>query len=1070
MRDANNHLPAAQKHLSEGTSGPFYLQIVRPSTTAKDSIQMDAQQRDMATISNAFDQSARLLGAESIPRDANCRSSGGPPPLQHEVRNDLALGGDQNLSSNNPKKRAPNSHGSPEFPPIPSQCLLNSQDLAPLVGDKQSLDPPLHHGSALGIEGIAEAGKDCFNTIPRVPNGPFGRPEELPQPVPQTAGHLVAGPHSELASTVDMNNPYGHSPSRTFMNHVTEARRLRPPLEIHQDPQVAIQMTNDIPQSATEVATPTMAGTPNAGEISRTIGQVKAWIDALERQGIDKAQTGNHNSQQSSPRPDNSQNNDQSIASSIYRILPFLRSLISHVSEYPTLSSSLKSHAHRLDLLENASFCQGPVEELQERVDVFDEKLAAAESRIDDHETRLTVASEDSSGPRQASAKPKHFVHPAEAHSRSFSSNGSFATDISAHSSAVLLTRATDVLTNRFDTLQSKLEQLESSLPPSASRPWEVEVILIPWGERLKGIWYTADEPHQPNHLRTQDTEEWSQAYSMTSRNEPNRPFGATGHEWDAISQWADTADQERWAKAVGSKSRVHQRLRSRGFVKTVLIAGSSARDVKTAILEAFGDLLKTLNGGDNASVTYDGSQSSYKSQSSTSLGLTAPFVPLRKVHKASRLRFLGPDELVTPALWTVEFLSSSVFMRAAHGQKKLFITQRHAYMQHDIGKDVSWNWQRLRELPRFYQDDGTSEGQAESQVREADAREECWEWNSRLDIPPSAQSSFSSHHTSHSMLPLRHQPPPFESADSYHSITSSPHERLPISPLSEFPPDRPKQIPQASRTASMPINPGRSAAAPSISLPSKRRMASSFETGKSPSRPSNGKRSRITRSPTTLERQSERQLSPFFSEDVVPPETRSQGPSVVTAGGMHANVKRGSTPFAYATPHSTGPVRIERKDTGDDEGIDLEATDVGGVITADAAEDSNGEDLPWEGVRDDNRSDQSGDDDDESPSDESDEENARLMAPSIDEGLESQKSSQFRLPSPFMFIGDAKERKGPCNDGSDTGGEDACEEEEDDDDEDNDDHEDDEEDEEDKEDEKVEDDEDDDLEGNLCT
>ncbi|KKF97252.1 hypothetical protein CFO_g377 [Ceratocystis platani] len=101
-------------------------------------------------------------------------------------------------------------------------------------------------------------------------------------------------------------------------------------------------------------------------------------------------------------------------------------------------------------------------------------------------------------------------------------------------------------------------------------------------------------------------------------------------------------------------------------------------------------------------------------------------WVPLRKIHKDSRLRFLTPAEMITPAAWDVVFLKS-VLMKSS--QPRLFITQPEAYVQDRIAFDMGWSWQRLRELSRFYSEDSESQ-----EVGEADALEECWTWNDLLD------------------------------------------------------------------------------------------------------------------------------------------------------------------------------------------------------------------------------------------------------------------------------------------------------------------------------------------------
>ena len=64
--------------------------------------------------------------------------------------------------------------------------------------------------------------------------------------------------------------------------------------------------------------------------------------------------------------------------------------------------------------------------------------------------------------------------------------------------------------------------------------------------------------------------------------------------------------------------------------------------------------------------------------------------MPLRKVRKSARLRFMSPAEMVTSATWTADLLDSSVFMKVNDGQRRLYITTPHAYLQKSDG---GWTW-----------------------------------------------------------------------------------------------------------------------------------------------------------------------------------------------------------------------------------------------------------------------------------------------------------------------------------------------------------------------------------------
>jgi len=174
-------------------------------------------------------------------------------------------------------------------------------------------------------------------------------------------------------------------------------------------------------------------------------------------------------------------------------------------------------------------------------------------------------------------------------------------------------------------------------------------------------------------------------------------------------------------------------------------------------------------------------------------LGLRAPFIPLRKVSRSSRLRFLSPPEMVTPSLWTASFLASNVLMRLPGGGKRLYITQAEAYLQLSGNSCTSWTWPKLRELPRIIPlDEEQADAQDESYVAEADAREPCWAHLPDLDPPPSSYSSF------HSDISAEPQPtvtsalqPTTSAIDDSHSNQAQALEHAipvfePITPTSE--------------------------------------------------------------------------------------------------------------------------------------------------------------------------------------------------------------------------------------------------------------------------------------------
>ncbi|KAL9943231.1 hypothetical protein ACHAO5_007147 [Verticillium nonalfalfae] len=218
--------------------------------------------------------------------------------------------------------------------------------------------------------------------------------------------------------------------------------------------------------------------------------------------------------------------------------------------------------------------------------------------------------------------------------------------------------------------------------------------------------------------------DEWTQLpnTNSTARSGTQSPYHG---------DWAASRRDYDWllAKACGAKSLIDRRLRSRGLVKTISVKGPDARSVEAAIQAAFGSILHRMSTSASTS-----RRRGINTKTDKFMGLQQHWVPLRKIHKDSRLRFLSPAEMVTPALWDVPFLNS-IIMRAS--ERRLFITQSEAYLQDLHMHDQGWTWQRLREQPRVY-----PEKSASQDVPEADAHEECWAFTEQLDEPVSAQSS----------------------------------------------------------------------------------------------------------------------------------------------------------------------------------------------------------------------------------------------------------------------------------------------------------------------------------------
>ncbi|GAB7360493.1 hypothetical protein MBLNU230_g8444t1 [Neophaeotheca triangularis] len=618
--------------------------------------------------------------------------------------------------------------------------------------------------------------------------------------------------------------------------------------------------------SATEVATPSVQGTPDPRAFRPMASQTQQL-------------PGTRPTAQSNNARPNLANGEETLTPSHSQptSLPLptpAPTLSTHGYPPQEVQNLLNSYAHRLDVLENLSFNQVPVEEIQDKFDFYEARLSELESWHRDCEQREQASPE----PVEESSGKKRRRLPTD---DLFSgSDGSFDSAAAAHAeAAVLATLAANAETGpRIDALEDRLADLESAAGPSYSHPWQVQVILLPWGRDLRGIWYNSIDATQQSQVH--EHEEW-----VTSEGAPNISFRSTGDEgavWttESIEAWAsDTLD---WLspKACGPNTTVFQRLVSRGLIRDVSITSSDAEAIFEAISSAFDPFVL----GDAAC---DGDKArSFR-------GLKQPFIPLRKVRKSSRLRFLSPAEMVTPAIWASGFLDSSVFMKVQEGHRRLYITTPHAYEQQT---HIGFTWAQIRGLP-------VHDAQAQEQAAQTSGKvvEACWTYNEKLDHAPSLHSSFVT-----------------RASDGSHWDLESQHGSF-DGPPQLFPSSSPAQ-PQLYRRSSLPSS--RSTThRPSSALP-KRRVAS-FEAGhacssRQPPTPAaaNSKRRRLTTSPDPTSsprgaffnltpRRSRDPPSPLTAESHNPPATNVCGSQGVISIASKTKKQRATTPFAYATPHS---------------------------------------------------------------------------------------------------------------------------------------------------------------------
>lgn len=579
------------------------------------------------------------------------------------------------------------------------------------------------------------------------------------------------------------------------------------------------------------------------------------------------------------------------------------------------LADQVTNHEERLDKLETGSIYNAAHEECSDKHDMTDLRVTELESRMDDVEKRInedaaSVVSSRRTTQRDDEAKI------------SINSGPNGAPALAADRIA---------LQKQVEKLQAHVKHLEASSLPSYSSPWEVEVVFLPFP--LKGIWLEAQDFKTPRLSAGRD--EWTQMPNTNTRATPDPQIPT------AYDEWAGQDSGWLLPRACVPGRLIDQRLRSRGLIKTVSVRGADARSVHLAVGNAFESALHLMPSPANP-------RSPYASDVRVDrfFGLQQSWVPLRKVHKDSRLRFLSPAELLTPVLWNSTFLMDSVVMKAT-GVHRLYITQPESYLQDSHllshqGLEVGWSWQKLRELARVYPESQSST--SGSEVPEADACEDCWSYNARLDEAPSARRvlvspvqphdrAVSVSRTSNGSTEQFFTGPsnPISSAIMSPILTrgQSPliqrerrASRTPSIRAGSVPPVHMPAIPSPTRSlrrhASYAIN-------PSLAGPNYQRHSSPLVAGRPNSRLSiitpagtnppavamiTKHRRRSTRSPSLRLRNTPRWSTHSLSRSPsVGPFFQNLSAMYAAHNEEHQRSERRTTPFAYATPHSNAPL-----------------------------------------------------------------------------------------------------------------------------------------------------------------
>lgn len=533
------------------------------------------------------------------------------------------------------------------------------------------------------------------------------------------------------------------------------------------------------------------------------------------------------------------------------------------------LTDIVGAHSQRLDKLETVSFSDSAHEECSDRYESIDLRVIELESKMEDIEKR--VIDNDSTN-----CYPDDAATPIE--------------DTSVTSSAASRPNYSQEVYSQLQSLQAQVDQLQSVIP-SWNHAWEVEVVFIPFP--LGRLWQPIHQFKADPNIDNED--DWTQLPMTlsTSRSRAQSPF---------LEDWPAHNREIEWLlpRACSDKGVADWRLRSRGLVKKIVVKDPDARSVNIAMLAAFGNVFRDMQ-------MYARPQSPL-SKASKYMGLRSPWIPLRKIHKDSRLRFLGPEEMLTPALWDVQFLNS-VMMRSP--EPRLFVTHPDAYLQTHEAYESSWTWTRLQEMPPAYD---VTESQ---EAPEIDRLEECWAWNEQLDGPLATQVPSKIPRQERNRVSISPSVEIFPTSLLWLESSSATVHRQSVITRSK------ESVPPFPRTPSAPITAiTHHTASGAIS---KRRLSSRGQSRRSSPALQSLPQAGVAKRRQTRESSGYAQHTPRPTKSPSPApsvyrnrqRSRSATPGWGITPGRGPTPGRGTTPGDYATPHSNAPLqelRMERE------------------------------------------------------------------------------------------------------------------------------------------------------------
>ncbi|KFZ15451.1 hypothetical protein V502_05583 [Pseudogymnoascus sp. VKM F-4520 (FW-2644)] len=755
---------------------------------------------------------------------------------------------------------------------------------APSIALQRAVPTGFNNGTQVGKQ-LPTPGVDTEIGPPRSDIGTSG-----PNPIPQDTGLPPIPSQCLISSNMNLGALIG--PSLSFRSTKPREELRASTGLIHDWIPHPIQ-AGSYNESLTDAASPLSGYLENAEfhdklmtvETEKSCASQTNLAQKPSSQGMDPLVTTNENDGHLTSVVAQSEMDVSNSTPNFHQILPYVSDIHKHYAIKPTLKDTLQNHEDRLDHLENATHsCAAPTDagNCDCDCDLLSHKHEKIECRMDRVEKALSTKRFQDLG----------LVGRG---------NGSVTSDNSTVMTSTGHAEMYSRIDSRIEALEFRLGDLDNSLPPSATNPWEFEVIFLPYGLDMSRVWSRTGNSTQRNAWSTQDT---SSPHMLTGALS-QRFFSkaATDNSWEHILEKSQPTSTVFSARACGIETVVDKRLRSRGLVRTIQVKGPDAQHVQFAMFEAFEDILHTMSSGVSSPSKIPKPLRRYREALGTS------WIPLRKLHKDSQLRFLETSEMLTPTLWTASFLAEASMQQS--NIRRLYVTNKDGYVQNG---SMGWTWQKIRHLPLFSESSNSAASSDNGfqpsrsfKPSQLQVHELHWNWDERLDGPVVHQT-VTTQQLSLAIIPA---PESDKGQSSPTSSTSSSEyspplrsrtpasEALgqPISPLTERNLSRPFHGRTTSMPITVPIN-----FRPSPGSQGKRRITS-FEL----------QHERGTHSPSpfaprhsySFSAKRQRTQSPSRPRDTPRWSAEPPSPYVFEEEREH---KRGMTPFAYATPHSNVP------------------------------------------------------------------------------------------------------------------------------------------------------------------